>query len=98
MLVALWRFLALHYSVGHDFRTDGDHWGSGSLKGVMRAPLYVLVVYRAFSCSLLFKACHPYTPLYYYICFIVFSLFTQEVFLMARLQVGWALGCFGCLG
>ena len=60
-LVALWRFLALRYCVGHHFRAFGDHWVSGSLKEAMRAPLHVLVVllcsaYGACSCSLLFQA------------------------------------------
>ena len=65
--VALWRFLALRYCVRHHFRAFGDHRVSGSLIGVMRAPLQVLVVllysaYRACSCSLLFKAPHPIPP------------------------------------
>ena len=56
----MWRFPALRYRVGRDLRTFGDHWVSISLKGVMRAPLYVHVVllcsaYRAFSCGLLFQ-------------------------------------------
>ena len=42
--VALWRFPALRYCVGHNSWAFGDHWVSCSLKGAMRAPLHVLVV------------------------------------------------------
>ena len=48
----------------------GDHWVSGSLGGVMYAPLDVLVVLVctaciAFSCSLSFLG-SPNFPLYFY--------------------------------
>ena len=75
----MWHFVALRYCVRHPFSAFGYQWVSGSLIGVMRAPLHMLVVlpcstYRASSCSLLFKALHPIPPFIIIIIFFYFSL------------------------
>ena len=79
-------FPPLRYCVGHDSRAFGDHWVSGSLKGLCVCHLHVPVVllcsvYRAFSCSMLFRGSPPLSPpfiLYFYLVFHVDSpLFFQ---------------------
>ena len=71
----------------------GDRWVSGSLEGVMRAPLHVLVVllcsvYRVFSCNLHFLGSHPYPPFLY-------SLIS---YLLCRFSTVLPVWCDGCWG
>ena len=94
--------MGLRYGFRHHVRTFGDHSVSGSLIGAMRAPLHVLDVllfsaYKACSCSLLFKAPHPFSPLYYYIFFLLsliiiysvsFPLFFQSSVICAGTRTG----------
>ena len=55
----------------------GDHWVSGSLEGVMHAPLHMFAVllcsaYTVFSCSLPFLGYPPFPPpLFFIVAFII---------------------------
>ena len=75
----MWHFPALHYCVGHDCRACGNHWVSGSLKGLCVCHLHVSIVllcsaYREFSCSLLFQGSPALSPPLYHIFYIVFYI------------------------
>ena len=90
----MWRFLTLHYCVGHDSRACGDHWISGSLKGLCVCHLHVSVVllcsaYRAFSCSLLFRGSPPLSPPLYYIFYTVFYI-GSPLFFQFSVTGAWA--------
>ena len=79
--------------------------GSSILIGAMRALLHLLVIllclaYRACSCSLLFKAPHPITPIYYYIFYIVLIIIYSVSFplFFQFSMMGAGAGCFWWAG
>ena len=93
----MWHFLALRYCVGHDSKAFGNHWVSGSLKGLCVCHLHVSVVllcsaYRAFSCSLLFQSSPPLSPHLYYIVYIVFYIGSPLFFQFSVTGAGARVG------